>query len=109
MLYDVRRYDNKAQFMRDKSRHYADANIFEFLQPATPAKLAAGTPAAPAELGHKVVPGVPAIHGWANFLLLFRKRSRRRNIGMVQIRLEKLRMRSPTYKRMVTMGHTHYS
>ncbi|MGI0042658.1 MAG: ASCH domain-containing protein [Nitrososphaeraceae archaeon] len=28
ILDDVRRYDIKAQFMKDKSRHYADANIF---------------------------------------------------------------------------------
>ena len=29
ILYDVKKYDNRAQFIRDKSRHYADANIFE--------------------------------------------------------------------------------
>jgi hypothetical protein len=30
ILYDVKKYDNRIQFIRDKSRHYADANIFEF-------------------------------------------------------------------------------
>ena len=29
ILYDVKKYDNRAQFTRDKSRHYADAIIFE--------------------------------------------------------------------------------
>ena len=28
-LYDVKRYDNINQFTRDRSRHYADANIFD--------------------------------------------------------------------------------
>jgi hypothetical protein len=28
-LYDVKKYDNKNQLMRDKNRHYADANIFD--------------------------------------------------------------------------------
>jgi hypothetical protein len=28
ILYDVRGYDNKAQFMKDKSRHSVDTNIF---------------------------------------------------------------------------------
>jgi hypothetical protein len=27
-LYDVKKYDNKTQCMRDKNSHYADANIF---------------------------------------------------------------------------------
>ncbi len=30
ILYDVKKYDNKTQFMRDKNKHYADANIFNF-------------------------------------------------------------------------------
>lgn len=29
ILYDVKKYDNKTEFMRDKNRHYADANIFD--------------------------------------------------------------------------------
>jgi hypothetical protein len=28
VLYDVKNYENKAQLMRDKNRHYANANIF---------------------------------------------------------------------------------
>lgn len=28
-LYDVKKYDNKTQFMRDRNRHYADANFFD--------------------------------------------------------------------------------
>ena len=28
ILYDVKKYDNKTQFMRDKNKHYADASIF---------------------------------------------------------------------------------
>jgi hypothetical protein len=28
-LYDVKKYDNKVQFMRDRNRHYADASIFD--------------------------------------------------------------------------------
>ena len=29
VLYDVKKYDNKAQFMRDRNRHYADMSIFD--------------------------------------------------------------------------------
>jgi predicted transcriptional regulator len=29
ILYDVKKYDNLAQFMRDKNRHYAGANFFD--------------------------------------------------------------------------------
>jgi hypothetical protein len=28
ILYDVKKYDNKALFMKDKNRHYADAHFF---------------------------------------------------------------------------------
>ena len=28
-LYDVKKYENKYQFTRDKNRHYADSNIFD--------------------------------------------------------------------------------
>jgi len=29
ILYDVKKYDNKTEFMKDKNRHYADASIFD--------------------------------------------------------------------------------
>jgi hypothetical protein len=29
ILYDVKKYDNKDQFLKDKNRHHADANLFE--------------------------------------------------------------------------------
>lgn len=29
VLYDVNKYDNKAQFMRDRNKNYADASIFD--------------------------------------------------------------------------------
>ncbi|MPZ07903.1 MAG: hypothetical protein GEU26_16065 [Nitrososphaeraceae archaeon] len=29
LLYDVKKYDNITRFIRDKNRHYADANIFD--------------------------------------------------------------------------------
>jgi hypothetical protein len=29
ILYDVKKYDNRTQFMRDKNRHYAEANFFD--------------------------------------------------------------------------------
>ncbi|HZA68174.1 MAG TPA: ASCH domain-containing protein [Nitrososphaeraceae archaeon] len=28
ILYDVKKYDDKLQFMKDKSRHYANGNLF---------------------------------------------------------------------------------
>jgi hypothetical protein len=30
ILYDVKKYDNKTQLIRDKNSHYADANFFDF-------------------------------------------------------------------------------
>ena len=29
LLYDVKKYGNKDQFLKDKSRHHADANLFD--------------------------------------------------------------------------------
>jgi hypothetical protein len=29
ILYDVKKYDNKAQFIRDKNKHFADSNLFD--------------------------------------------------------------------------------